>query len=156
VPNVAESNLVDLITGNEVESDGGSGTTTRYVVELSQDFDSATPKKLEILVAVPPSVDVFKPSGFVDPLNAVAELLPTGAALTGDHEILVYSARLYGSTESHLFATAFSIMKGEFSVGAAIGDLYRPGYSDDQPWINADCSQIWFRRDNLTWTAQKL
>jgi hypothetical protein len=152
VPNVAESNVVDLFPGNEVESDAGNGAKSRYVVELSQAFDGATPGKLEILVAMPAS-DVFKPSGFVNSINDVDAIAPTGAALTADHGILVYSAKL-GTTESHLFETSFS--KFEFGPGHEIGSLYVSGKADDQPWINNDCTQIWFRRDGLTWTARKM
>ena len=153
VPNVDRSTILDLTTGNEVESDAGGGAKTRYVVELRQDFAGALPAKLEILAASPTAPDAFAPSGFTDPINGVAGIAPTGGVLTANHEIFVYSAKL-GTVESHLFETPFS--KFEFAAGSPIKQLGVAGKADDQPWINGDCSQIWFRRDGVTWTAQKM
>jgi hypothetical protein len=152
VPNVAESNLDDLIPGNEVESDAGFNAVTRYVVELSQAIDGGAPGTLTILVAAPAS-DVFKASDFANAINDVEAISPTGAALTADHGILVYSAKV-GTTEGHLFESSFT--KSKFGPGHGIESLYMPGKADDQPWINNDCTQIWFRRDGLTWTARKM
>ena len=153
VPNVDRSTILDLTTGNEVESDAGNGAKTRYVVELRHDFAGSLPAKLEILAASPAAPDTFAPTGFTDPINGIAGIAPTGGVLTGDHEIFVYSAKL-GAVESHLFETPFS--KFEFAAGSPIALLGVAGKADDQPWINGDCSQIWFRRDGVTWTAQKM
>ena len=152
VPNVAESTVLELVTGNEVETDAGSNAKTRYVVELAQDFEVSMPKRLEILAAAPAS-EVFKPSGFVDPINNAALIQPTGAALSGDHSKLVYTAFVNGSSDGHIYVSPFE--KFQFAPGDPIGSLAELGKTDDQPWINGDCSQIWFRRDGVTLTAQK-
>jgi len=150
---VISSSLFDVVPGNEVESDAGAGAKVSYLVELQQPFDGTGVNTIQILAATPPAF-AFQPSGFVDPLNTVGGLNPTGGALTGDHQILVYSAITPGLTGSHFYETSF--VHNQFMPGHLIPSLYAADHGDDEPWVNADCSRIWFRRDGVTYTAQTM
>ena len=35
-----------------------------------------------------------------------------------------------------------------------VSDTVNTGGAEDEPWINADCSRIWFRRDGVVYQAQ--
>ena len=150
---LAESTTQDLMTGNEVETDAGGGLVSRYLVEILAPKDGVGRNSIDVLVATPGSGN-FVTSGFVGPINTDPAMFdPRGGALTGDHERLVYATSVGDSTEVHLYEAALA--REQFQPGNPISSLDAPGVSDDQPWINADCSTIWFRRNGMTLTAQR-
>ncbi len=150
---IQSSSLFDLVTGNEVESDAGSGAKTSYVVEIQRSFDGTGLNSITILAAGPPAF-VYTATSFAEPLDQIPDLSPTGGALTADHGILVYSAVTHDVTGSHFYETSFA--HNQFTQGHLLSSLYADGHNDDQPWVNADCSRIWFRRDGVTYTAQTM
>jgi hypothetical protein len=154
VPDVADSSTNNVFSGQEVESDAGGGAKTRYLVEIFELFGGGPPHKIEILAAPPEVMNVFKPSGFVDPLNGDGAIDIVAGALTGDHKILVYAASNLGTTETHFFET--QLVHNTFQVGTTMTSLYLAGKTDDQPWLNPDCTTMWFRRDGVSWVAHKM
>jgi hypothetical protein len=154
VPDVADSSPFDLFSGQEVETDAGSNTSYRYLVEIFEPTLTVTPHKIEILAASPADPHAFKPSGFVEPLNRETSIDVISGALTADHQILVYAASQAGRNEYQLYVT--QLVHNEFQVGAPIPSLLVPGKTTDQPWLDPDCSTIWFRRDRVTWVAHKM
>lgn len=80
------------------------------------------------------------------------KLNPNGGVLTGDHEKLLYSARVGKNMHSELFASLREDDK--FAHGP---ELIIKGVASDadltEPWINADCSTVYFRSGEVTWMA---
>jgi hypothetical protein len=72
--------------------------------------------------------------------------------MTADHKKLVYAARVGDNDFSRLYAS--ERIRDEFAPGS---ELEIEGVEADasltQPWINADCSALYFRRDTTTWMA---
>jgi hypothetical protein len=154
IPDIAESTQFDLRPGQEVESDAGGGARSRYLVEIFEMFGGGPPHKIEILASAPGAMNTWKPTGFVDPLNRDGAIDIVAGALSGDHKILVYAASDLGTTQTHLFEAAFS--HNEFQLGTEMTSLYVSGTTDDQPWLDAACSTIWFRRDGVTQVARRM
>ena len=80
------------------------------------------------------------------------KLSPNGGVLTTDREKLVYSATVGKNTRSELFSS-FRI-DDKFAHGP---NVVIQGVKSDadltEPWINSDCSTLYFRRDGVTWMA---
>lgn len=85
-------------------------------------------------------------------LNAQTDIQPTHAEMTDDRRTIVYAAAATGET-SDVFVTTFDDAQMAWPAGERIGTLNTSGI-EDEPWINADCSRIWFRRDGVVYQAQ--
>jgi hypothetical protein len=153
--NLPTTSEFQLASGQEVEiADVTSADKhTRYLVEVILPVSGKPPHSFDILSA-DFGTNTFRSSGFATELNNAVAVDINGAALTAEHKVLVYSAIVAPDTESHLYESQFS--RGHFSVGAPVRSLMLAGHPDDQPWVNEDCSTIWFHRDNAVWTAHKL
>ena len=88
-----------------------------------------------------------------DPLKTSRmKVNPNGGVMTADHNRLVYSAKVGTSSNSRLFAS--ERIRDEFSPGPELRIEGVDGDADlTEPWINGDCSALYFRRDNVTWMA---
>jgi hypothetical protein len=86
------------------------------------------------------------------PLNQ-SEIVPSQAVLTQDLRTLVYAGG-DGETTSDLYVTTLDPDTNMFGVGQKITSLSTPD-PEDEPWIDADCSTIWFRRNGVTMMARK-
>lgn len=88
-----------------------------------------------------------------DPLKTSrAKINPSAGVMTADHGKLVYAATVGSNTTSRLYASAR--IKDEFAPGS---ELIIDGIESDadltEPWINADCSALYFGRDGKSWMA---
>jgi hypothetical protein len=84
-------------------------------------------------------------------LNAVSTLQPTHAVLTADRRTIVYAATI-DDGEPDLYVTSYDDALPGWGPGQAISSLNTTG-SEDEPWVNGDCSRIWFRRDGVVYAA---
>jgi hypothetical protein len=87
------------------------------------------------------------------PLNAQTGLQPTHAVMTDDRRTIVYAATLDNGTSS-VFETTFDETTQAWQPGTAVVGVDKTG-AEDEPWINADCSRIWFRRNGVVYQADK-
>jgi hypothetical protein len=85
-------------------------------------------------------------------LNSQTDVQPTHAEMTDDRKTIVYAAAATGE-QSDLFVTTFDDTQLAWPPGQRIGSLDTSG-AEDEPWINADCSRIWFRRDGVVYQAE--
>lgn len=88
-----------------------------------------------------------------DPLKTSRDNInPSAGVMTADHGKLVYAAKVGSDTTSRLFASAR--IKDEFEPGP---ELIIDGVESDadltEPWINADCTALYFGRDGKSWMA---
>jgi hypothetical protein len=147
---VGESPVRDLRAGNLVRTDLGNNGEALYAVQLEVPRDGVGRNTLQIRIkssAIGGGANWFN-TGFGDLLSTSAGVDPQAAVLTDDHRILVYAARVRGGTaiyESRLTAEKFPVGQRIFTITGEV----------DEPWINGDCSQIWFRRDGAIWTAAR-
>jgi hypothetical protein len=88
-----------------------------------------------------------------DPLKtSKAKLNPSAGVMTADHEKLIYAAKLGTGTVSRLFASQRA--RDEFVHGPELRIEGVDGDADlTEPWVNPDCTMLYFRRDNVTWMA---
>jgi hypothetical protein len=75
-----------------------------------------------------------------------------GAVLTADHERLVYTARIGNDKKPRAFATRRS--NDRFAPGVElIIDGVDPDSGITEPWIDEDCTELYFRNDDRTWVT---
>ncbi|MBA3453640.1 MAG: hypothetical protein H0T42_11160 [Deltaproteobacteria bacterium] len=137
------------IAGNVVELPFG-GSMIRFVVSVR--VPEAGTSSIRIFQLVP-GKPTWELTGRADLLQFANEKLnPNGVVTTADHSKLVYSATLGTSTISRLFSTRS--VDQRFDHGP---ELIIDGVEDEEdlrePWINADCSVLYFRRGDATWMA---
>jgi hypothetical protein len=84
-------------------------------------------------------------------LNSVSSVQPTHAVLTADGRTIVYAASI-DAGEPDLYVTTYDDALPGWAPGQAITSLDTRG-AEDEPWVNGDCSRIWFRRDGVVYQA---
>lgn len=141
--------------GNVIDLNVGPGLVLRFAVELRLPFDRASPGELRILQRVPTSM-TWSVTTQADPLATAEPALDiTGGVMTADHEILVYTAVVGKEKRSRAFAARRT--RDKFGPGVEIMIDTVPGdASITEPWINADCTQLYYREGNTTWVTNAL
>lgn len=143
----------ELYAGNE--GDVLSGTTVVYRRVVLVKRRVTTPHSLVIVTNFELATD---PTSFHEdvnrtfPLDAATGMEPTHAAITADRRTLVYAATPNGA-KSELFVSTFDDTQSAWLAGDRITSLDTAG-AEDEPWVNGDCSRIWFRRDGVVYQAQ--
>ena len=147
----------DVHIGNVIDLAVGPGLLQRFAVEIRQPIGSIATGEIRIIQRVPTST-TWMLTEQASPLNTASPPLDVnGGVMTADHEILLYTARVGSQKMSRAFATRRE------------RDMYNPGVeliidgveSDSgitEPWINANCTQLYFRNADKTWftTAEGL
>ena len=129
------------------------GTSTiRFMVTILMSDTLATPNTMRIF-QLAPTRPTWELTPQADPLKTSrAKVNPSAGVMTADHGALVYAAKVGSSMISRLFASARE--RDEFAHGP---ELRIDGVESDadltEPWISADCSVLYFRRDGATWMA---
>jgi hypothetical protein len=142
-------------TNQEVFSIGGydvfPGNVWTRVGATNTDIDRVrhtvlwmiTPNKVAILANSPPSFtleDKARTVGF----NSLGKRIGQ-AVMTEDRAKLVYSA--LSGTASDIFAVEQNPESRTFDTGGGVvGGMVNTGDSEVEPWINANCSKLYFRR----------
>jgi hypothetical protein len=85
------------------------------------------------------------------PLNDNPAVAPSQAVMTQDLRTIVYAGK--HDSEYDLYVTTLDKDMNNFATGQIIDSVSLPGAVEDEPWIDADCTTIWFRRDGVTMTA---
>lgn len=145
-PFIAESTRA----GNVVEIRAGAlSQKWAVLIEISQMLGE--PNNLRINQLDPQSS--WQLTSQATPLEqSPLEINPNGGVLTADREKLVYSARLGTNEHSEVFASARD--RGKYDPGVKVRIEGVDGNADlTEPWVNADCSTLYFRRANATWMA---
>lgn len=143
----------ELYAGNE--SDNLQGTTVTYRRVLLVKRRTTTPHSLVVVTNFELATD---PTSFHEdlnrtaPLDAATDLQPTHAVITADRKTIVYAATASGAN-SDLFVSTFDVDQNAWLVGDRLASLDTDG-AEDEPWVNGDCSRIWFRRDGVVYEAQ--
>lgn len=144
----------ELYAGTERDQLTGSTATYRRVTLVKRHTSVAN--RSQIVVT---NLDLASdPTSFHEDLNRTAllnsqtDVQPTHAEMTGDRRTIVYAAAASGE-KSDLFVTTFDDSQTAWPPGERIAELDTAG-AEDEPWVNADCSRIWFRRDGVVYQAQ--
>jgi hypothetical protein len=143
----------ELYAGNERDVISSGATTYRRVTMVKR----RTTTSHSQVVVTNFDIAVDSTSFHEDPsrtalLNSVADIQPTHAEMTDDRRTIVYAATAIGE-QPDLFVTTFDDTQQAWPPGERISTLNTTG-AEDEPWINADCSRIWFRRDGVVYQAQ--
>jgi hypothetical protein len=137
----------DVFPGNVWTRVGATNTDidrVRHTVlwMITQD-PSEGPNKVAILANSPPSFtleDKARTVGF----NSLGKRIGQ-AVMTEDRAKLVYSA--LSGTASDIFAVEQNPESRTFDTGGGVvGGMVNTGDSEVEPWINANCSKLYFRR----------
>lgn len=125
--------------------------TIRFAVTIKLS-DSTDPNTMRIFQLFPNRFE-WELTAQADPMKtSKLKVNPNGGVLTADHNKLVYSARLGTGTTSRLYASGR--LRDEFAPGPELRIEGVEGDEDlTEPWVNGDCTQLYFRRDNVTWMA---
>jgi len=139
------------IAGNVIVLPAGTTLKLRFAVTVKQSM-TADPNTLRIFQLQPTRTD-WELTAQADPLKSSRDKVnPNGAVLTADHGKLVYAAKVGSRAVSRLFAS--ERIRDEFAPGP---ELMIEGVEGDadltEPWINADCTAVYFLRDGKTWMA---
>jgi len=145
----------DVRIGNVIDLDVGPGLIQRFAVEIRLSFDRLAPGELRIIQRIPTD-SFWMVTGQATPLNTATPALDlNGGVMTADHEILVYTAIVGKEQRSRAFASRR--IRDRFSPGV---ELIIDGVDDDasitEPWINADCTQLYYREGDTTWVTNAL
>lgn len=141
---------VSTHVGNAIELPVAMGAVQKFLVEIS--IEELPPNNLAIYELPPGAGTDWQRTGQAAPLlEATSPVIdPQMGLLTSDHEILVYAAKLGTETVTRLFATRRA--RNLFQPGV---ELIIEGFAADsdftEPWINADCTQLYFRQGDTTW-----
>jgi hypothetical protein len=142
----------DVHIGNVIDLAVGPNLQQRFAVEIRQPIGTITTGEIRIIQRIPTdSTWMLTPQ--TDPLNATTPALDaTGGVMTADHEILLYTARVGSQKMSRAFATRRD--RDRYNPGV---ELIIDGVESDsgitEPWINADCTQLYFRTNDTTWVT---
>ncbi len=144
----------DAHAGNEIELPIGTNVVQKFLVELRPPIDDGF-TDLRILQRTPAST-FWQVTGQAEPLRSAKPTInPNGGVLTADHEILVYSAQIGNQNEYRLFASRRT--RDEFPIGVELIIENTPSATDfSEPWINADCTTLYFRQAETTWMTTAL
>lgn len=137
--------------GNAIDLVGGGGAVQKFHVQIT--IGDLPPNNLAIYELPPASTD-WQATNQAGPLLQATEpaIDPQMAVLTSDHEILVYAAKLDDAPESRLFASRRA--RNLYNPGVElIIDGVAPDGDLTEPWINGDCTELYFRRADTTWRA---
>jgi hypothetical protein len=142
----------DLRAGNAIVLDAGGGATITFLPEVSLARDGVGAASITIL-SLEPLAATFVATHQGDTLDAADTLDISQAVITQDHAYLVYAASVAGAP-SRFFVSLRK--KDKYPVGDPV--LFRQGVDGalTQPWIDATCSTLYFRRDNKTWMAKTM
>lgn len=147
----------DVHIGNVIDLAVGPGLQQRFAVEIRPPIGEIATGEIRIIQRVPTS-STWMLTAQADPLNTTTPPLDVnGGVMTADHEILLYTARVGSQKMSRAFATRRE--RDRYNPGV---ELIIDGVESDsgitEPWINADCTQLYFRNQDKTWvtTAEAL
>lgn len=140
----------DLHIGNVIDLDVGSGLVQRFAVEIRPPADFNSIGQIGIIQRVPGNAFWAQTTEVRDLNQADPKIDLNGGVLTADHEKLVYSGKRGSSPVSRIFASERTL--DQFSPSA---EIVIQGVHDDEeltePWINADCTELYFRQGDTTW-----
>lgn len=142
----------DVHIGNVIDLPIGTGLVQRFAVEIRLSFDRASPGELRIIQRIPTD-SFWMVTGQATPLNTTTPALShNGGVMTADHEILVYTAVVGKETRSRAFASRR--IRDTFGPGVElIIDGVEADASITEPWINADCTRLYYREGDTTWVT---
>lgn len=158
--NQGTSGLVDPLQGQT--STGGNlivlpyagVATIRFMVTILMSERVGDPNTMRIFQLFPNETQ-WELTAQADPLKtSKAKISPSGGVMTADHNKLVYAAKIGNDTlaPSRLYGSVR--IANEYEEG---DPLIIEGVDGDddltEPWINADCSKLYFRKDAATWMA---
>ncbi|MBV8762658.1 MAG: hypothetical protein JO257_35560 [Deltaproteobacteria bacterium] len=133
----------DVIPGNTIVSPNGTDPTlpNRHVTLTEHTTSTANHDQILLTANNLPSYGLVASPTRTQLLDESGDTFDQ-AVLTDDQQTLVYSAKSAGSFE--IFASA----KGTgFDVGDAVqGMVDTPDHDELEPWIDATCSKLYFRR----------
>jgi hypothetical protein len=137
-------NVIDLVVGPNLQQ--------RFAVEIRQPIGDITTGEIRIIQRIPTS-STWMLTAQADPLNMAKPALDVnGGVMTADHDILLYTARVGSQKMSRAFATRRE--RDMFKPGV---ELIIDGVESDsgitEPWINHDCTQLYFRNNDKTWVT---
>jgi hypothetical protein len=147
---LSDSNF-ELYAGNARDDDAGSATR---LVAVRRRTTSAH-NEIAIFnrdLATDPTGAYHEDPDSPRTLNQVSTQQPTHAVLTADRRTIVYASSL-GSNEPDLYVTTYDDALPGWGPGEPIRSLNTAG-AEDEPWVNGDCSRIWFRRDGVVYEAE--
>ena len=145
----------DVRIGNVIDLPAGPGLIQRFAVEIRLSFDRLSPGEIRIIQRIPTD-SIWMVTEQATPLNAANPPLDhNGGVMTADHDILVYTATV--GKEKHSRAFASRRVRDTYKTGV---ELVIDGVDDDasitEPWINADCTQLYYREGDTTWVTSAL
>ena len=158
--NQGTSGLVDPLQGQT--STGGNlivlpyagVATIRFMVTILMSDRVGDPNTMRIFQLFPNETQ-WELTPQADPLKTAREKVnPNGGVMTADHGKLVYSARIGTDAMAPSRLYASERIRDEYSHGAPLTIEDVDGDADlTEPWINADCTRVYFRKDDATWMA---
>lgn len=164
VPMVVDS-LFDIMVGNVVE-----------VLETNPNTNEPTPQRKRAVVTKVPTSGVGKPVlVFADrlapynvqnlwnedanrtaPINNDRKAVPGRGVITSDTFILVYSVK-YGNGSYDIYASRRDDNTKQWGLGRPVMGKVNTSKSDEvDPWINGDCSTLYFSRDGTIYRADRV
>lgn len=140
-------------TGNLIEPTIG-GANVRLLVVTAENASGET--TIHIRRFLPTATDNFwVKTGLLDDINSES-VMPSSGVLTENGDRLVYAAKIGDDPVSHLYASKVRV-DDTFGLGERL-DI--PGTTDEvdvtEPWINDDCTVIYFNRDGMIVSARAL
>jgi hypothetical protein len=141
--------------GNLIEPPVGGGLTVRLLVVTAENDNARTTLQIRRFVRMPPPDNFWVKTGLLDDINTESVQASSGV-LTANGDRLVYAAKIGDDPISHLYATRVRV-DDSFGLGERL-DI--PGNTNEanvtEPWINDNCTAIYFNRDGVILTARAL
>jgi hypothetical protein len=142
----------DAVAGNDVETFVGPGDEdiVHHVIELEIALHPPTPNRVTQLFNTLPAHTLQANNQFVTAINT-ADLLLTGVVLGQTRDRIVMSATHTDGTDEGLYLSHAILISqggsGDFDDPIPFGGPKVDTPDDEtEPWINQDCTKLWFRR----------
>ena len=170
---LAETRPVDssptetIAPGNELEINAGTATSfTRYLTVIrvdddsqvhSVDLDQLLPGDQTWQVVVVSHIPV---TAQINSVHSVTRAVIASGTLVGDTAVthpltLVYSATLLSSPGGTTQIYASAKTASGFPIGTPVAIAAAPGEMLE-PWVNNDCTNLWFRQGDTVYRASSL
>jgi hypothetical protein len=132
----------DVTPGNVVVTlNAGTNQPIRHIPVAKHATSAENPDQIMITVNALPDYDLREITARTAPLNTHG-LMFDQAVLTDDQQKLVYAAQ----TKPGSFEIYASLKDTAFDVGGPIASVNTPDADEVEPWIDATCTKLYFRR----------
>jgi hypothetical protein len=94
------------------------------------------------------------PTAQTDKISMASDINPSAVVMTANHKILIYAASVK-ERKQRIYASVRDPNTDAYAPGIELDLDAKDDLDDTEPWIREDCSELYFRRGDITYRATK-